>query len=89
MARLNAKRRRALALEKARHEFALVLNPSMVASEGHVRSSHKAKVANQMIPSVARAYSPKPLNFDSEGVKGRVQRGKVVPPKRPDRWGTK
>jgi hypothetical protein len=86
MARLNAKRRRALALKLARHELAKDLNPTTQASIGQVRSSHKAKVANQLIPSVARAYSPKPLNLDSSGVRGRVVSGRVMPPKKPARW---
>ena len=78
MARLNAKRRRALALERARHDLAKVLNPQTQADVGHVRSSHKAKVCNQMIPSVARAFSPKPLNLDANGVSTKS---------RPKRWG--
>lgn len=80
MARLNAKRRRALALERARHEFALALNPTMVAESGQVRSSHKVNTLNYVIPSVARAMAPRALNPDSNGSKLRST---------PKRWGQK
>lgn len=79
MARLNAKRRRELAAKLARHSVALELNPAMVADKGQVRSSHKVNVLNYVIPSVARAYSPRPLNMDSQGTK------KGGP--KPKRWG--
>ena len=89
MARLNAKRRRALALHKARQEFAQVLNPTTQASSGNVRSSTgvaKTHNANHVVPAVVRAFTPKPLNWDNRGVRGKVSRGKLVPPKKPDRW---
>lgn len=86
MARLNAKRRRALAAKLARQALAVELNPTTQAEVGQVRSSYKPKVANQLIPSVARAFTPKPLNMDSTGVRGRVSGGKLVLPKKPDRW---
>lgn len=78
MARLNGKRRRALALMRARQEFAKVLNPTVQADSGQVRSSHKVHVANQVVPAVARAYTPKPLNWEGKGK--RVQRLKGKPP---------
>ncbi len=86
MARLNPKRRRALALAWARHKLALSLNPTTQQATGAVRSSYKATVANQLIPSVARAYTPKPLNTDSNGSRGRVSGGKLVKPSGKARW---
>lgn len=80
MARLNAKRRRALAAKLARHDVAMSLNPTTQVDVGHVRSSNKVKVLNYAIPSVVRANSPKPLNYDSKGVRTLS---------RPKRWGEK
>jgi len=80
MARLNAKRRRALAATRARHDVATSLNPSTQADTGQVRSSHKPRAIDMLIPSVVRAYTPKPLNMDSQGSKSRS---------RPKRWGDK
>jgi hypothetical protein len=78
MARLNGKRRRALALLRARQEFAKVLNPTTQAETGQVRSSHKVHIAAQVVPAVARAYSPKPLNWETKGQ--RVKRPPGKPP---------
>lgn len=86
MARLNAKRRRELAQRKlltaAMHEHA----PSTQATIGKVRSSHKAKVLNQVTPAVARAYAPKPPMWEGSGKRGRVVKGKLVPPAKAKPW---
>lgn len=80
MARLNAKRRRERVASLQRHTVALELNPSTVAATGLVRSSHKVNTLNYVIPSVARAYSEKPLNWETKGAaKGS----------KPKRWGLK
>ena len=86
MARLNPARRRAQRAILARHDLAVVLNPTTQSETGSVRSSHKPTVANQLIPSVARAFTPKPLNWDSVGVRGRVSGGQLVKPKGKARW---
>ena len=73
MARLNPKRRRELKLQKALIELKKATNPAMVATEGHMRSSHKA-----ILPAVTKA--PRPALW--EGM-GKSQR------KSSKRWGTK
>lgn len=80
MARLNAKRRRKVAMERARHALALEFNPTTQASDGHVRSSHKVHVAEQVVPAVARAYSPKPLNWEGKGQRKRTAKGHRAKP---------
>jgi hypothetical protein len=79
MARLNGKRRRELALLRARQEFAKMLNPTTQADTGKVRSSHKTHIAAQVVPAVARAYSPKPLNWEGRGKRVRAPKGKPLP----------
>lgn len=62
MARLNARRRMEARLKVARIEYAKARNPSTVASEGPMRSSHKtALLATQ------RFHAPKPLNWEGRG----------------------
>jgi len=83
MARLNGKRRRAAAQRRAATLFANALNPSSQASTGHVRNAHKVHIAAQVVPSVARAYSPRPPNWEAPGRVGKVVKGKLVPKPKP------
>lgn len=76
MARLNAKRRRERALMLARKALADSLNPTTQPESGFVRNTHKARVLNQMVPAVARAAAPRPLNFDASG--RRIKRPRKV-----------
>ncbi len=67
MARLNGKRRRAAAQRRAATLFGKSLNPSTQADSGNVRNAHKTAIAAQIVPAVARRYSPKPLNWEGKG----------------------
>lgn len=79
MARLNARQKRAAKRRAALYAKGMFLNPSTQPTDGFVRSSHKVKVANQYVPAVARAFSPKPLNWDTAGKRGKVVKGQLKP----------
>lgn len=89
MARLNKRRRAELNASLA----ARVSNPSVQPSSGFVRSSTgraKQNNADQAIPEVVRAYAPNPIDetrlLEGSGVRGRVSRGKFVPPPKGKLW---
>lgn len=79
MARLNARQKRAAKRRAALYAKGMFLNPSTQPTDGFVRSSHKVKVANQYVPAVARAFSPKPLNWEGKGSQGKVVKGQLKP----------
>jgi hypothetical protein len=85
MARLNPKRRRALALTKALVALAKSRNPSLVADSGHIRSSAKAHKVNEAFGVPLYSRKPKPVNYDGQGKEGRIVRGKIIP-KRKKVW---
>jgi hypothetical protein len=81
MARLNPKRRRERLLHLALIELGRERNPSIVAQSGHIRSSRKDHKVNEAFAVPLYARSPKPMNFDGSGKKGKVVQGKFVPQK--------
>lgn len=82
MARLNARRRRAIKLQAALIELAKHKNPSTVAAQGPLRSSHKAALL-----ATQRFHAPRPVNFDKAGTRGRVENGKLKPRMGRKLWG--
>jgi len=73
MARLNPARRRALKQQKALIELKKAINPAMVATQGHIRSS-----GDKTLPAVTKP----PREFIPDGS------GKAIR-KSSKRWGTK
>lgn len=80
MARLNAYRRRQIKLDQATTLLGKANNPSTVAQDGSIRSSHKPHVTAQL-----GFHAPRPSNFDGNGKRGRIVDGKVISP-RPKRF---
>jgi hypothetical protein len=80
MARLSNVRRRELALRNALTMLANSRDPSMVAKEGVIRSSHKPALLQTQT-----FHAPRPTNFDGQGKRGRIVDGKVKSP-RPKRF---
>jgi len=72
MARLSNKRRRDLKVRQALTLMAQTRDPSMVAKEGVIRSSHKP-----VLLQTQTFHAPRPLNFDGQGKRGRIVDGKV------------
>lgn len=94
MARLNARRRRAIKLQATLIELAKSKNPSTVATQGPLRSSHKAALlATQRFSAPKSLRSggkgkpgePPPL-IGGRGTLGRVVAGKLKPPKGKSVW---
>lgn len=74
MARMNARRRRAVKVQAALIELGKYRNPSTVAEQGALRSSHKTTLL-----ATQRFHAPKPVNFDKAGVRGKIVKGQLKP----------